>query len=262
VPKQQLAEYMSRFARGRAASVGGAFLGPGSAAADARRCGNFHSSTPMAEAAFVVEPAPGRLMDPGRLPQEPGLTRLGVGAESRLPDLKAGLEAAQAQDWDWNRELEREEGCAATLGSAQGARVEARQLSLPLPNEQTKTENQGPGAMAAAPPAQPSARAHAAGAMGSAGTPPAGFQETARAGRGTSPSHTALRTSPSHTALRTSSSPEFAKASFAASTNYVRDRALLVARELAVGQGPVCAPGKVKRAALERIRAREAARSP
>src|SRR5713226_5333763 len=34
VPKQQLVEYMSRFARGRAASVGGAFLGPGSPAVE------------------------------------------------------------------------------------------------------------------------------------------------------------------------------------------------------------------------------------
>jgi hypothetical protein len=253
VPKQQLAEYMSRFARGRAASVGGAFLGPSSPAADARQCGNFHAGTPAAEAGFVFEPTPARLADRGRLPQEPGPTRLGGGTQSHSSDLKTGLEATQAQDWDWNREVEREEGRAATLCSAQGARVEAGQLSLPLPNEQTKTENQRPGAIGAAPPAQPSARASAMGAMGSAGTPSARSQGAALTGRGTSPSHTALRAS---------SSPELPRASFAAPANYARDKALLVARELAVGQGPVCAPGRVKRAALERIRAREAARSP
>src|SRR5712692_719554 len=253
VPKQQLVEYMSRFARGWAASVGGAFLGPGSPAADARQCGNLHSGTPTAEAGSVFEPTPARLMDRGRLPQEPVPSRLGVSTESNSSDLKGGLEAPQAQDWDWNREVEREGERTAILGSAQEARVKAWQLTLPLSNEQTKTENLRPGAIAAAPPAQPSARAYAVGASGSAGAPSAGPQGAARTGRGTSPSHTALRTS---------SSPEVLRASFAAPANHVRDKALLVARELAVGQGPVCAPGRVKRAALERIRAREAARSP
>jgi hypothetical protein len=122
--------------------------------------------------------------------------------------------------------------------------VEARQLSLPLPDEQTNTENLRPVAIAAPPPVQSSARAHAVGAAGSAGTPPAGSQGAALPGCGAS------------------SSTEFPRASFAGPANYARDKALLVARELAVGQGPVCAPGKVKRAALDRIRAREAARSP
>ena len=244
VPKQQLAEYMSRFARGRAASVGGAFLGPGSLAPDARRGGDFHPGTPTAEAGFVFAPKPARVMDRGRLPQEPGPIHLGANTQSQLPALKAGLEAAQAQDWNWNREVEKEGERTAPLGSPQGARAEAWQLTLPLSNEQTKTENQRPGEIATAPPAQPSAHAHAVGAMGSAGMPPTGSQGAALTGCGIN------------------RPPEFPRASFAAPANYVRDKALLVARELAVGQGPVCAPGKVKRAALERIRAREAARSP
>jgi hypothetical protein len=244
VPKQQLAEYMSRFARGRAASVGGAFLGPGSPAADARQCGNFHSGKPAAEDGLGFEPTPAQLTDRGRVPQQPCSTKLGIGEQSHAPDLKAGLEAAQAQDWDWNREVEREGEPAATLGFAQEARVEARQLSLPLSNEQTKTENLRPGAVAAGPPVQPNARAQAMSAAGAVGTPPARSQGAALAERATS------------------NSPELPRVRFAAPANYLRDRALLVARELAVGHGPVCAPGKVKRESLERIRAREAARSP
>jgi len=250
VPKQQLAEYMSRFARGRASSVGGAFLGLGSPAADARQGGNFQSGKPPAEDGLGFEPTPAQLTDRGRVPQQPCSTKLGIGEQSHAPDLKAGLEGAQAQDWDWNRDVEREGERAATLGSAQEVRVEARQLSLPLSNEQTENENQLPGAIAAGPPVQPNARAQA---MGTVGTRPARSQGAALTGRGTSPSHTALRTS---------SSSGFPRASSAAPVNYARDKALLVARELAVGQGPVCAPGKVKREALERIRAREAARSP
>jgi hypothetical protein len=284
VPKQQLAEYMSRFARGRAASVGGAFLGPDSPASErvaeksprachserseeslsarsqekegflfaslaARdkplsRMAHERSSSAAGDDDLGFEPTPAWVTDRGRLPEEPGLKRTGVGAESHLPKLKVGLEAAQAQDWNWNREVEREGERTGTVGSAQEARVEARQLSLPLPDEQTNTENLRPGAIAAAPPVQPSARAHAVGAAGSAGTPPAGSQGAALPGRGAS------------------SSTEFPRAGFAGPANYARDKALLVARELAVGQGPVCAPGKVKRAALDRIRAREAARSP
>src|SRR4029077_9193743 len=105
---------------------------------------------------------PARPMDRGRLPQEPALTRLGVNAETHLPDLKAGLEAAQAQDWNWNREVEKEGERTATVGSADEGRVEARQLTLPLLNEQTKTENLRPGEVAGTARVQPSASAHAA----------------------------------------------------------------------------------------------------
>jgi hypothetical protein len=292
VPKQQLAEYVSRFARGRAASVGGAFLGPGPPAVERvaesspRACNSERSHgglalrrseeslcaegeekegilvaplaardkqllgmtpqkslTAACDDGLVFEPTPAPRRDRGGTAQEPGHTGLGVSAESQLPELKAGLEAAQAQDWNWNREVEREEGGSGTVGSAQGAQVEARQLFLPLSKEQSKTENLRPGENAAAPSVQPSARAQAVGAMGSAGRPPSGTRESWVP------------------APRASTTPEFPRASFAAPANYARDKALLVARELAVGRGPVLGPGKVKREALERIRARDAVRA-
>src|SRR6266403_806190 len=202
VPKQQLAEFMSRFSRGRAASPGGGFLG---------------DSLEWADRGSPKRPIEGNLNE--------------------------NLEAPQAQDWKWNRYREKEgfaggahpkgftlkadsEGFAAEAhpeGKQYAAQDRANagettQQQLYLPNLNAKTEIPGPEA-ACAP------------------APGAAVNQSARA------------------AAAGSTNP-------AANSTYSRDKSFVVARELVVGQGPLCGPVRVKPEALERIRRREGSRPP
>jgi hypothetical protein len=193
VPKAQFAEYMSRFARGRAAS-GGAFLATTAPAAPNLA---LHSDlTPALNA--DLKPA---------LASPCSSERQGAGS----------LEAAQAQDWNlnWDREGERKVGRAAPAGAGQGSSVHIEQTPVSIFSEQSKPENQRPELVAPASEGAP----QAAGASRSASPP------------GPAPP-----------------------------MKYLSAKELQVARELVVGLGPVCQPGQVKPEALERIRAREAAR--
>jgi hypothetical protein len=193
VPKQQLAEFMSRFSRGRAASPGGGFLG---------------DSLEWTDRGSPQRPVEG--------------------------NLKENLEAAQAQDWKWNRNREKE-GFAArahpegfTVKADPEAKQDAAQdranvekttkQQLYLTNLNAKSEIPGPkaaGAPASRAELNQSVRAVAAGS-----------------------------TKPT------------------ANGNYSRDKLFVVVRELAVGQGPLCGPVRVKPEVLERIRSREGSRSP
>ena len=191
VPKQQLAEFMARFSRGRAASPGGGFLG---------------DSLEWADRGSPKRPVEGNFNE--------------------------SLEAPQAQDWKWNRYREKE-GFAAGAhleGFTLKADPEAKQYAaqdranvgettkqqLYLTNLNAKSEIPGPeaaGAPASRAELNQSARAVAAGS-----------------------------TKPT------------------ANGNYSRDKSFVVARELAVGQGPLCGPVRVKPEVLERIRSRNGAR--
>jgi len=202
VPKQQLAEFMSRFSRGRAASPGGGFLG---------------DSLEWTDRESPKRPVEGNLNE--------------------------SLEAPQAQDWKWNRYREKEgvllkahpEGFAVrahpegfTLEAHPKGKQDAAQdranvgettkQQLYLPNLNSKSEIPGPET-ACAPASRAvlnqSARAAAAGSTNSI-----------------------------------------------ANSNYSRDKSFVVARELVVGQGPLCGPVRVKPEALDRIRRREGSRSP
>jgi len=135
VPKAQFAEYMSRFARGRAAS-GGAFLATAAPAAPNLA---LHSDlTPALNPALNV-------------------------------DLKPALEPTQAQDWNlnWDRERERKVGRAAVAGAGQGSSAQIEQNPVSIFSEQSKTENQRPGLAAPASEGAP----QAAGAPRSASPP-------------------------------------------------------------------------------------------
>jgi len=220
VPKQQLAEFMSRFSRGRAASPGGGFLG---------------DSLEWTDRGSPKRPVEG--------------------------NLKENLEAPQAQDWKWNRNREKEgvtlkadsEGFAAEAhpegfaveahpeGLAAGAHSkgftleahpegkqyaaqdranvgETTQQQLYLPNLNSKSEIPRPESTCA-----PASRAE--------------LNQSARAAAAGSTNPTS-------------------------NTNYSRDKSFVVARELVVGQGPLCGPVRVKPEALDRIRRREGSLSP
>jgi hypothetical protein len=193
VPKQQLAEFMARFSRGRAASPGGGFLG---------------DSLEWTDRGSPKRPVEGNLNE--------------------------NLESPQAQDWKWNRNREKE-GFASGAhpeGFTLKAHPEGKQYAAQdranagettkqqfyLPNLNAKTEIPGPEASCAP----------ASGAAGNQSV-------CATAAGSTKP---------------------------AANSNYSRDKSFVVARELLVGQGPLCGPVRVKPEALDRIRRREGSRSP
>jgi len=193
VPKQQLAEFMARFSRGRAASPGGGFLG---------------DSLEWTDRGSPKRPVEGNLNE--------------------------NLEAPQAQDWKWNRNREKE-GFAAEAhpkGFILKADSEAKQYAaqdqanvggttqqqLYPPNLNSKSEIPGPESTCA----------------------PASLAELNQSARAAA----ACSTKPT------------------ANGDYSRDKSFVVARELVVGQGPLCGPGRVKPEVLERIRRREGSRSP
>ena len=173
VPKQQFAEFMSRFSRGRAASPGGGFFGEATLGP-----GAFSGGLPFATQGKQVQPAPG------------------------IEDLNDGLEAAQGQDWKWNQNQKREGFAPNAHGGGIGERahfeekhcasqdLEKSKQQPFLPNLDSKSEIRGPEQLNAADsPSElnqlcgglqvepaPSARAMAAGNVASA---PSGYHRSA-----------------------------------------------------------------------------------
>jgi hypothetical protein len=210
VPKQQLAEFMSRFSRGRAASPGGGFFAdslPESPQASPRRPAA--SELSFRSQGKEVEPAP---------------------LQERLKD---GLEAAQAQDLKWNLKQEKEEFAARVRGEgfAVGVHPEGKRCTSQDPAMRTETprpqpylpnlnsKSEIPRPEAAYTPVSPLMLNHPARAT-AAGVANASFR------------------------------------------NYSHEKSVVLSRELVVGQGPECGPVRVKPEVLERIRARDASRSP
>jgi hypothetical protein len=211
VPKQQLAEFMSRFSRGRAASPGGGFLG---------------DSLEWADRGSPQRPVEG--------------------------NLKENLEAPQAQDWKWNRNREKEGFTlkADSEGFAAGAHPE--------------------GFAAEAHPKGFILKAHPEG-MQDAAQDRANLGETTNQqlylpslnSKSVIPDPDAACAPASRAALNQSVRPAaVGSTNPTANGNYSRDKSFVVARELVVGQGPLCGPVRVKPEVLERIRRREGSRSP
>jgi hypothetical protein len=212
VPKQQLAEFMSRFSRGRAASPGGGFFGDslqGSPQGSLKRPVSAELHTSIEGFGATPEPTP-------------------------VEEVRnESLEAAQAQDWKWNRKQERDGVSPRVL--SEGKRNASRDRPTVgenssqqpcLPNLNSRSEippNEPAKAPAAHPAVNQPARSAAAGAS--------------------------IATPVSH--------PPFAENALRE-----RDKSSVLARELVVGQGPQCGPIRVKPEALERIRARDRSRSP
>ena len=211
VPKQQLAEFMSRFSRGRAASPGGGFLG---------------DSLEWADRGSPQRPVEG--------------------------NLKENLEAPQAQDWKWNRNREKEGFTlkADSEGFASGAHPKGFTLKAHPEGFTVK--------------ADPEAKQDAAQDRANVGkTTKQQLYLTNLNAKSEIPGPEAAGVPASRAELSQS-----ARAAAAGSTkptangNYSRDKSFVVARELVVGQGPLCGPVRVKPEVLERIRARRGSRSP
>jgi hypothetical protein len=212
VPKQQLVEFMPRFSRGRAASPGGGFLGDslqGSPQGSLKRPVSAELHTSIEGLGAKAEPAPVEEI------------------------LNESLEAAQGQDWKWNRKQDWDAVNPRVLGgwkqSASPDRATVGETSSQqpcLPNLNSRSEIPHPGP-AKAPAVQPAMNQPARSVAASA--------SVARPVSHPPSAETALR---------------------------YRDKSSVLARELMVGQGPLCGPVRVKPEVLERIRARDRSRSP
>jgi hypothetical protein len=212
VPKQQLAKLMSQFSRGRAASPGGGFLGDswqGSPQGSRKRPVSAELCNSPGGSGVEAEPAP---------------------VEEVLND---SLEAAQAQDWKWNRSQERDGVSPRVLGegkqnaSRDKATVGETSSQQPcLPNLNSRSEIPHPE-LAKTPAAHPAVN-----------------QPARSAAAGTSIARPVSHLPFAENALRE------------------QDKSSVLSRELAVGQGPQCGPIRVKPEVLDRIRARDRSRSP
>jgi hypothetical protein len=212
VPKQRLAEYMAQFSRGRAALASAEFRGA-EREEPAGKEGNFRfESSNFKENRMRAE-------------------------EKGGGELKAGFEAAQAQDWDlnWdeNRNWKREVKAEADGPCGERARGDA---GLPrLEGAKSGFSNS---------PSNSTSDSEAKA-----------FLQTAASAPPSTNSSPAFRSAHAASAYANANARSYRSAE--ARMDY---RALAVERELRVGQGPVCGPARVRPEALERARKRDAAR--
>jgi hypothetical protein len=217
VPKQQLAEYVARFSRGRAALASAETLAAG---AKGNVPGNERDETAELQGNFKFEISN---LEQGRCDG------------ARGSGLKASVEATQAQDLDlnWNENWEKEARKATAEDPVKG--LTCREAAH-LREEANKKD----------------------------------FSSLNSTANSNANSHSHAGTTPNKIPHSESAFRAAAAAGFSANANapyrsgmYARMdyKALLVERELRVGQGPVCSPAMVRPEVLERIRKRDAARA-
>lgn len=270
VPKQQLAEYVSRFARGRAASPGGGFR------VGARR----------GEENCEVEIS--------SLKVGAGIGNARAEAARSRGGLKGGVEEAQEQDLNWNwerngkRDLVRDravaehaacrEDVSQTLFSELNSNANSNSRSTSNSNSNAllgfnanAKANSGDGAMVDAEsslPAKEFVKANLrndwnAGddSRGNASANVNSRDDGACRRPGIEDVDSIARGGTTGGGERAEKKTGWNAARYAAATAGYRDKAELLARELRVGQGPSsCGPVRVKPEALERIRLRNAVR--
>jgi hypothetical protein len=261
VPKQALAAYASRYARGRAGLAGGGFLAEqegetkermkNSDLSGACRGGDrdlrFENSDLK-----KGDASPGSA---GRTANKAGLTEdfaaeipSGNLFQGISEGLKDGVDVSQEQDWNWNRDLDREGSRDRKRSAAAGTNAE---LELAL------RETAGNGSKVASSffPSKLNSASKFHHPSDSNSPPSLG----SKSGTGSdSISNLESNSASSRPDAATRSNP---------STNSgnvqfrVRSKDEILASELMVGRGPVCGPVRIKPEALERIRQREAARN-
>src|SRR5260370_11298646 len=163
VPKQQYAEFMARFSRGRAASPGGGFFGECLVGADqgsVHYAGSLNAGKCESRAAGVKTPDDDE-SDLSCLKARPtkmksfsrDALRVKVQPAPVVEDLNDGLEATQGQDWKWNRnQNQKREVFAGTAQTEEkhcasqnlGNEEEKSKPQLLLPNLNSKSEIQRP----------------------------------------------------------------------------------------------------------------------
>jgi hypothetical protein len=265
VPRQQLAAYMSRFARGRAALGGvgfrgGAELGSGRREEDLRFQGSdFREAEETAKAKEDPRNAAGGGLK-GRV------------EEAQAQDLNLGL------DWELNEKREVESG-----GTPGWPEKEIREGKFDKPtafhsnspaDSNSKAKSNGPAdssgvndgnsrTISSTPVISTGRAAIRESANSSAGSPANSYLnssarpgESAAAGLRGNDGGTRTESDKSRVVTNGSGLREFGAAAYASSA-----KEMALARELRVGQGPVCGPIRVRAEVLERVRQRDAARA-
>jgi hypothetical protein len=253
VPKQKLAEYMSKFARGRAALAGVGFRGepPRESLQRKEDCSADRQSDFRFEVSELKE---GRGRD-GR----------GVAVQG---ELKRGLEEGQGQDLglDWNLNEKWDvgggdgpggPGCVSgrSDGANSGEEITENNFCSSNSSANPNSNSQAKANSHSRLKANSNARA---GSVANAG-PNAYAGSVANSSSNAAPS--ADLNSPPRSRAQVDSQSWARPNSGGYANSAWREKELAVARELRVGQGPVCGPASVKPEVLERIRRREAARA-
>ena len=280
VPKAQLSEYMARFSRGRAAMAGAGFGAQGRAIAggsaggvdrngvrerraDAARFGGAQ----MTDERLLVAGEGG-----GACGSEPQI-HAEVRSENRSEDnsesnsdIRAGLEEAQGQDWDQNWNLkENEDGNRNSGGNADFAGEDRRTVAE---TASACTERKFTNPSFCNSNAKTNSKANAPLGREAARSP--NGTENLRSGDGEMPNNSHARL-PGERADGTFDARELVRpviqahaardARFGLWRDRYRERELAAQREARVGQGPVCPPGSISAATLERIRKRDEERA-
>jgi hypothetical protein len=278
VPRQQLAEYMARFARGRAAMAGGGF-----------------------HAAAVGETAPGPEPERLRFPDSRGTRAVdaGSGADFRrataahaadyseagehrcaneMQDFKAGVEEAQAQDLDlnWNRNLNKDLDGNLEAGTAIGragsefagresAEYKSKLFSLNSNSNSETNESSQPrfdfNGHSETKPKTLLSETAAANPSLNLRAELTGHADEARAVEPEESSGARRENRNAQPEASRNQAPSVYEARRIAAAIAWREKELATQRELWVGRGPVCTPRPVRPEQLEKERLRMAARS-
>lgn len=270
VPRQQLAEYMARFARGRAALAGGGFR------VEAAR-DSFHRNDELRFEFPELKPARERSTQDGNRVEQ-GKIADGCGFKGRVEEapgqdlglgwnLNGNLEGNLEGKWNAGRDLRR--------GGAHGAQdcrmAENRKRDLEESTFYDSRSNANPNSNADSNP-NPNANSDTnlnANSNSNATSydnpdlhlhPQLNPKTQLDSNSPTNP-NTDSRERPNVENANCGDSRAWNEGARNSWFNRWREKDLAVARELRVGQGPVCGPSPVKPEVLERIRRREEARA-
>jgi hypothetical protein len=160
--------------------------------------------------------------------------------------LKDCIEEDQTQDWDLNWNWNREKGMGGRRVASGGGRAGAEDAVQKRESQNSNSSNFNSNSRP---------RAHE-GLISNSQMNRTGDASSPVAAGGHRPASAMALPDASSTGPHEEADPVRRTVSFTAG-----DKALAVARELRVGQGPVCGPARVRPEVLERIRLREAARA-
>ena len=263
VPKEKLAEYMARFSRGRAAMAGAGFGGAGRFAAGGVAANSDRSEVRerrSGEARFGgAQMTDERLLVAG---DRAGIREISfeVGSESNSEsnsEIKTGLEVAQGQDWNGNWNLKRNGNWDAGGNAERAANTARADVERKVTNLSFYDSNAKANSKANAP-----VSAEAARSLSGAENLRSSDGAVAENSHGRLPGEMADRTFDARELVRPViqvHADRDARSGFW--RDRYRERELAAQREARVGQGPVCPPGSISAATLERIRKREEERA-
>jgi hypothetical protein len=248
VPKQQLAEYMSRYARGRAALAGVSFreeARPTLQGEPSRRADTENFKCEISD--LKMNPKPSSQRDEGL---KPGVSE---NLQFEISDLKRnpGRGLGQEEDRDCRASVQNahlsEEARDGSTASLPARACQESQVAVKF--QECRTPRGGRELKDGLEPAQEQDLDWNLNWNRGGGKDPSGPDEV----RPRAQSASRQQQIPNPSSYRFNSN--------STASNPISGRELAVQRELRVGQGPVCGPARVREEILERMRRRDAARA-